>query len=209
MVDIVKQMASDPESTFSSVGFVPGTGASGVNQVFGSGSCGIKSTQVSSGIYQLDPDFSSRGHYFFPYGVYKQPIPVHVQFGQPDGTAVFTAPMNGCSLQVNKCNSYFTFYHDAMSESMSGTEPGEIVCRVGPKDYDKLDLGQKEVVGLRATKFGGTYGVGVFTIHHQGRWKVYTSFVSFGYDKSGNINPSTAKRSTAATSNLITSFADG
>lgn len=133
-------------------------------------------------------------------------MPITIPFGQADGTIAFTAPMNGCSLQVNKVTTGFTFYHDPLSASMTGSEPGEIVCRVGPKDYDRFDRGTAMVEEARSSKYGGTYGVGVFTIHHGGKWKVYISPVAGNYDKKGGF--ASAFVFTSSVSVLMTSFED-
>jgi hypothetical protein len=207
MVDIVKQMATQPDSVFSRTGLVPGDGnTGGVNAKAGSGPCGIKQSKMFNDIYKLDPDFSGRGHWFFPYGAYKAPIPVTIPFGQPDGTIAFTAPMNGCALQVNKVTNGFVFYHDPLGQSMSGSEPGDVVCRVEDKDYDKLDRGAAMVQSFRDTSYGGTYGIGVFCIHLQGRWKVYISAVAGAVDKKGQL--SSAQLFNSAVTPLITSFED-
>jgi len=178
----------------------------GMNAAFGQGACGITQSTISNGVYQINPDFSKRGHFFHPYGQHKAPIGVTVPIGQPDGTIVFTAPMNGCALQVNKVPGSFVFYYDPLSTSMSGNEPGTIVCRVEPKDYDRFERGGQAVKAARSSKYGGTYGVGIFTIHHEGRWKVYSSPVSATVDKKGKMDK--ASLYTGSITPLMTSFED-
>lgn len=52
VVDIVKSMVSNPDSTFASVGLIPGDGntGQGYNQVFGAGPCSIKQKKLFKGI---------------------------------------------------------------------------------------------------------------------------------------------------------------
>lgn len=194
-------MASDPQTAFTTYGFLPGDGG-GV-----SGPCSIRIAKFCNRIYTLEPDFKGRGSWFFAYGRYKQPEYVEIPFGQPDGTIAFTAPMNGCSLQVNKIARAFRFYHDPLSTSMSGKEEGEIVCRVGPRDYDRLERGSQQIAELRKSDFGGTYGIAIVTIHHEGKWKVYSSPVAGPVDKKGKL--ASAYSFTGSITPLMTSFEDG
>lgn len=193
-------MRSDPDTAFDTYGFIPGHGGAL------SAECSVKITKLFDRIYKIEPDFSGRGDYFFAYGRYKAPAYVEVPVGRPDGTVVFTAPMNGCSLQVNKVKGGFHFYHDPFSTSMSGDEPGEIVCRVEPKDYDKIDLGSQQIAAQRGSSYGGTYGIAIVSIHHAGKWKVYSSPVAGPVSNKGQLASAYSFR--ASITSLMTSFAD-
>lgn len=197
----LRLLTTDPDTAFTTYGFIPGDGGQK------SGPCGIKITKLFDKIYKIEPDFAGRGHYFFAYGRYKQAESVDVPVGQADGTVAFTAPMNGCSLQVNRVGGIFRFYHDPMSNSMTGKEPGDIVCRVGPKDYDRFERGAQQIESMRTSKYGGTYGLAIVSIHHGGKWKVYSSPVAGTADSKGKL--ASAYVFTASVTPLMTSFADG
>ena len=57
MANEIHLLRHDPDKAFSSIGFYALNDAS-------SGSCGIKSAKIASGVYSIKPDFAKKGGLF-------------------------------------------------------------------------------------------------------------------------------------------------
>lgn len=117
--------------------------------------------------------------YYFPWvnrGVGEVKVPKMAS----EGTIVTTGGMNGCSLVVTELDNHYIFYHDADSKYLGKLKPaeGKEVCRIGPKDYSPLDIGNKLV--LESPKEGLAYLHQIIIIKHGGKWKVFSSAILIG-----------------------------
>ena len=180
-------LRADPDDAMAKYGFIVSSdvytvGANG-------GQCLLFCESVGPNIYKLTAKLGA-GDFFFPYingaaGVGDCVVPQ----GQENGVIATTGGMNGCSLQVNKFGSNFTFYHDNNGSSIAKLAPppaGDIVARVDYSDYvGPMDLGSKlaqDAFSATNTKTktvmtSGQYQYYCLTIRHGGKWKVYYSSI--------------------------------
>jgi hypothetical protein len=208
-------LRADPDKAMAKYGFVVDSEVF-TNTTLG-GSCLLSASKAGGNIYKLTARAGS-GDFLYPYinnsagGVGVCVVPA----GQPDGVIVVTGGMNGCSLQVNKSDSNFYFYHDNNGRSMKGKlTPGEVVCRVDYRDYaGPLDIGQKLVTQYLSERVGAGYEYYCITVHHGGKWKVYVSAlirittVVKSFFKSGVSSKVEYKSFTPTVTPLMASFDD-
>lgn len=150
---------------------------------FQGGQCRITPSHLNDSVFRLRAE-PGVGDYFFPYTTGSLSATrtgrCEVPFGLPNGTIVLTSGMNGCSLQVNKHDGYFMFYHDKNGNQLQH-EPytGAPVCRVDWRSYDFLGLGAFWAGQQFENRPGFTRSAEFFqsliTVKHGGRWLVVTT----------------------------------
>ncbi|MEZ5669062.1 MAG: hypothetical protein R3F55_16785 [Alphaproteobacteria bacterium] len=142
------------------------------------GPCTLTEAKPSNGVTRLAAS-NGGSDYLFPW-VNRGVGEVNVLRAAPNGTMVVTGGMNGCSLEVRSNGPHLIFYHDADSNRLGVLKAaqGTLECRIEPRVYTPLDLGEK-IVG-ETIGDGSAYFHQLLAVKHGGKWKIYACGIIIG-----------------------------
>ena len=181
-----------PFDAVRTTGFIIRTSSDDRSQ---SGRCNVNCIPMfnNNSIVTLDIRLRDEGKDWY-CGVKKNGIgSVLVPFGQPDGSLILTAPMNGCALEVRREQEGNRVYHDyngtSMPQSVDGTRMLRIIAdhymdrhdrhfdRI-KKEFDRIGFNRKH------TPCGFSFAHTIICVKRGDYWHFYNNVVSSTYELS-------------------------